>query len=666
MIDARLQKRVARVHGMNQQRRVEETGCHMATQNPEGRDGVENRSLLNLPTPCVLLDRNGRIEFANSAWATSHGRLVPLAPAGRNLADALEHVPAGGMAAEGIREVVAGRRADFTCDVCTDAQANGWLRLFCSRVSGETSVVLLVDVTDHPSAHARDESELRLKRIVEAAMDGIITIDEHERVVMFNAAAERVFGVSAAEAMGAPISRFIPARFRANHGAHIREFGQTGVSSRGMGRLGTLSGLRADGSEFAMEASISAAAIGAKRYYTVILRDVSERLRMETQYLHAQKMEGVGRLAGGIAHDFNNLLMAIFNYLTLAARRVGEEHPARAAIGHAQQAAERAAGLTRQLLTFARKQPTNLRVLNPSTLLKGLTPMLKGVLGEDVNLRVLTDEGVASVEADQAQVEQVIVNLAINARDAMPGGGSLTIELRDVSLDATYCGARAGVTPGDYVEIAVTDTGSGMSAEVQARLFEPFFTTKPPGKGTGLGLATSHGIVKQVGGHIAVYSEVGRGTSVKVYLPCVRSEGAGEERAATDGSVPRGTETILLVEDSSLVRDLVADELRIAGYEVHAAENGADALALAARDGKRPDLLLTDVVLPGMSGVELAEKLRSTRDLPVILMSGYTEETISHHGVDPARWVFVAKPFLMDSLLRLIRRVLDRGPSAAG
>ncbi len=631
----------------------------MSAENQANTGGAAQLALLNLPTPCVLLDKAGRIEFANGAWAGAHGRLLPLAPAGRNLAAALESLPSAGAAAEGIREVVSGRRSEFTCDLCVDGEANAWLRLFASRAPGEMTLVLLVDVTDHPAAHARDESELRLQRIVEAAMDGIITIDETESVVMFNSAAERVFGVKAEDAIGGPLSRFIPQRFRPNHSSHIRAFGKTGTSSRAMGNLGMLVGLRADGTEFSMEASISHAAIGARRFYTVILRDVSERKRLEAQYLHSQKMEGVGRLAGGIAHDFNNLLMAIFNYLTLAARRVGEDHPARTSIAHAQHAAERAADLTRQLLTFARKQPMNRRVLHPKDLLHTVTPMLKGLLGEDVSLRVVADPHTANVSVDQSQFEQVIVNLAINARDAMAGGGTLTLETRNVTLDETYCTPRGDVTPGHYVEFAVTDTGAGMSAEVQSRLFEPFFTTKAPGKGTGLGLATSHGIVKQNGGHIAVYSEPGRGTSVRVYFPRVQGESDQEAPSAQSGTAPGGTETILLVEDSSLVRDLVADELRRVGYTVVVAASGADALKLAQGLARPVDLLLTDVVLPGISGVELAETMSAKGEVPVIFMSGYTRETISQHGVDPGRRVFLAKPFMVDTLLHLLRKVLD-------
>ena len=301
----------------------------------------------------------------------------------------------------------------------------------------------------------------------------------------------------------------------------------------------------------------------------------------------------------------------------------------------------------------------NRRVLHPKELLHAVTPMLKGLLGEDVALRVVADPQTANVSVDQSQFEQVIVNLAINARDAMAGGGTLTLETRNVSLDETYCGPRGDVKPGHYVEFAVTDTGAGMSAEVQSRLFEPFFTTKAPGKGTGLGLATSHGIVKQNGGHIAVYSEPGRGTSVRVYFPRVQGESEQQAPSAQNGTAPGGTETILLVEDSSMVRELVADELRRVGYTVVVAASAADALKFAQGLARPVDLLLTDVVLPGMSGVELAETMSAKGEVPVIFMSGYTRETISQRGVDPGRRVFLAKPFMVDTLLHLLRKVLE-------
>ncbi len=512
-----------------------------------------------------------------------------------------------------------------------------------------------------PAHHVLRNDYERLLSIIDTAMDAIITVDEEQRVVMFNRTAASVFGVPASEAIGSPLGRFIPARFRQAHAEHVRAFGRTGVTNRVMGRLSTLSGLRSDGTEFPIEASISHAVSDGRRYYTVILRDISEKRRLEAQLLHSQKVEGIGRLAGGVAHDFNNLLMGIFNYLTLASRQIEPGHPAHQTLGRVKEAADRAAALTRQLLIFARKQVVKPTVLSPASIINDLAPLLHRLLGEDIALRIVVAPDVGHVLADASQLEQVVMNLVLNARDAMPQGGTLTIEAKNVRLDEAYCRSRVGATPGPHVMIAVTDTGTGMSPEVLSRLFEPFFTTKPPGKGTGLGLATCHGIVQQCGGHIAVYSEPERGTSVKVFLAHVGEHDGSAQAAPARRDAPRGgRETVLLVEDNAMIRDLAVAALREAGYDVLVAEHGVDALRVAQEAARRIHLLITDVVMPEMSGVVLAERLtRSQPGLRVIFMSGYTEETIAHHGVETASSAFLAKPFLTDVLLQKAREVLD-------
>jgi len=317
--------------------------------------------------------------------------------------------------------------------------------------------------------------------------------------------------------------------------------------------------------------------------------------------------------------------------------------------------------MTRQLLTFARKQVVAPRVLSPKETAEGVVPMLRRLIGEDISLRTAFALDSGNVRADPAQLEQVLVNLAINARDAMPQGGILTIETRNETLDRTYCATRLDATPGEYVAISVTDTGVGMSPEIQSKIFEPFFTTKPAGKGTGLGLATCHGIVKQCGGHIAVYSEPGHGTAMRVYLPRIKAE-VTPRIDLTPKPAPGGNETILFAEDSALVRELLAEELRTAGYTVHTASSGPEALRLYASIEGKIDLLLTDVVMPEMSGVQLAAAIREKSPIPVIFMSGYTEETIEHHGVNPATMHFLAKPCTSDTLLRLIHQVLHVSP----
>ena len=522
--------------------------------------------------------------------------------------------------------------------------------------------------SDHhePADGAGSDPALRtelqhLLSIIDSAMDAIITVDEKQRVVMFNQTATRIFGVSASEAIGGALDRFIPDRFRAGHTDHVLAFGRTGATNREMGRLGTLTGLRADGTEFPIEASISHADSDGRRFYTVILRDISEKRRLEGQLLQSQKMEGIGRLAGGVAHDFNNLLMGIFNYLTLASRKLEPDHPAQASLQHVREAADRAASLTRQLLIFARKQVVKPTVLALGDVVTGLAPMLQRLIGEDVKLRTVVGANAGMVLADASQLEQVVMNLVLNARDAMPDGGPLTIEISNIRLDEAYCRNRVGAHAGPHVMMAVTDTGTGMTPEVLSRLFEPFFTTKPPGKGTGLGLATCHGIVEQSGGHIAVYSEPGRGTSVKVFLKRIVSASTELELVEAEPQTPRGgIETVLLVEDNEMVRELAADALREAGYHLLVAENGADALKVVAEYPQPIDLLVTDVVMPEMSGVALAERMTADRPgLRIIFMSGYTDETIAHHGVETGSSVFLAKPFMTDTLLIRVREVLD-------
>ncbi len=520
-------------------------------------------------------------------------------------------------------------------------------------------------------AHAAIQQSAHLWAIIDSAMDAIITVDETQTVVMFNRAAQKVFGVASSNAVGMNLSQFIPERYRGGHSRHVQDFGRTGSTERSMGRLGRIFGMRADGTEFPIEASISHANVGGRRYFTVILRDASEKQRLEGQLLQAQKMESVGRLAGGVAHDFNNLLMAMFNYLSLATRRLEENHPARPHLAHMQEVADRAAGLTRQLLAFARKQTLHPRAINPREVVAGIEPMLRRMIGEDVTLRVLPAPDTGIVMADVSQLEQVLMNLAVNARDAMPGGGTLTIETSNTTLDEAYCRTTMGAKPGEHVVISVTDTGMGMTPEIRARLFEPFFTTKGPGKGTGLGLATCHGIVTQQGGHIAVYSEVGRGTSIKVFMPREKTDAAQHApNAPTPARPVGGTETILLAEDSPIVSDLAVGALREAGYTVLAAANGVRALALAQSQIGPIHLLVADAVMPEMGGAALAEELAKVRpDTRVIFMSGYTEDTVSQHGVPENAPHFLAKPFMTDDLLRLVREVLDAprgGPGRAG
>jgi CheY-like chemotaxis protein len=369
-------------------------------------------------------------------------------------------------------------------------------------------------------------------------------------------------------------------------------------------------------------------------------------------------MEAVGRLAGGVAHDFNNLLGVIIGFGERLLRRLPSAE--RREIGEVLKAAEHAAALTRQLLAFSRRQVLQPRVLDLNSVVGELDAMLRRIIGEDVHLVTVLRSGLGSVKADPGQVQQVIMNLAVNARDAMPKGGSLTIETDNVELDQSYSSTHHAVRPGHYVMLAVTDTGTGMDAATQARIFEPFFTTKEPGKGTGLGLATVFGIVKQSGGNIWVYSEPQRGTTFKVYLP--RLDGIAPE-ASTRAAAPeaaRGSETVLLVEDADSLRELGREILEEHGYRVLEARSGVEALQVLGRHAGSLELVLTDLVMPGMSGVELAGQIKAQRPATKVLyMSGYTDDALGHHGVLEAGMAFVEKPFTIDGLLRKVREVLD-------
>jgi two-component system, cell cycle sensor histidine kinase and response regulator CckA len=390
-----------------------------------------------------------------------------------------------------------------------------------------------------------------------------------------------------------------------------------------------------------------------------ISQDVTERRKLEAQFQQAQKMEAVGRLAGGVAHDFNNLTTVILGYCELLLPDFKAGDPHRADLEEIQNAGTRAAELTRQLLAFSRKQIIEPTLLDLNAVVSAMRAMLGRLIGEDVTVVVDPAPDLAPLKADRGQVEQVVMNLAVNARDAMPKGGTLTITTANVELDEDYAATHAGVMPGSYVALTVTDTGTGMTPEVQARLFEPFFTTKEVGKGTGLGLATVHGIAAQSGGSVGVYSELGKGTSVHVYFP---QADAAEIAASTKLPVNRrrsAEETVLVVEDAQGLRELTRRLLQRQGYTVLVASNAEEALRLF-EDHASIDLLLTDVVMPGASGPELVEQLVERRPaLKVIYMSGYTEEAIVQHGVLKPGIAFLYKPFTADTLERKLREVLD-------
>ncbi|TAL11564.1 MAG: response regulator [Nitrospirae bacterium] len=382
--------------------------------------------------------------------------------------------------------------------------------------------------------------------------------------------------------------------------------------------------------------------------------------KLEEQLRQAQKMEAVGRLAGGIAHDFNNVLTIIKGYSDLALGQMAPQDPQRARLQYIKDAGERAASLTRQLLAFSRRQVLESKVLDLNAIVTNLYEMLPRLIGEDIDIVSILKPGLGRMKADPGQIEQVILNLAVNARDAMPQGGKMTIETANVALDENYARDHATVQPGPHVMLAVSDTGHGMDAETSARIFEPFFTTKEIGQGTGLGLAMVYGIVKQSGGSIWVYSEPGKGTTFKIYFPRVEDALEVQEPAEDRPRILRGTETVLVAEDEEMVRNLMQTILEAQGYAVLVARNATEALSIGHRHHGSIPLLVTDVVMPGMSGRELAAQLAMVHpEAKVLYVSGYTDDAVVRHGVLNAGLAFLQKPFSAESFLFKVRDALD-------
>jgi two-component system cell cycle sensor histidine kinase/response regulator CckA len=392
----------------------------------------------------------------------------------------------------------------------------------------------------------------------------------------------------------------------------------------------------------------------------IVNRDITERRQLEQQLLLSQRLEAVGKLSGGIAHDFNNILGVIIGYSEALQETIGADDPMREAVDEIEKAGQRAAALTQQLLAFSRKQVLEPKILDLNSIVADVEKMLRRLIGADVELEIISDPTIGKVKADRGQIEQVILNLAVNARDAMQQGGRLKIETRNADLDANDSRRKRYVVPGHYVMLQVSDTGMGMSAEVQSHIFEPFYTTKEQGKGTGLGLATVYGVIKQSGGYIWLESEIGKGSTFQVYLP--RAEGVEEETARIEPSFKtRGSGTILVAEDESSLRKLTCNTLKESGYRVLEAEDGAKAIEIAAQFDKDIHLLLTDIVMRGMNGRELADKMSSGRPrMKVLYMSGYTDGAVATHGVLESGIVILRKPFSRKQLQQSVGEMLAK------
>jgi PAS domain S-box-containing protein len=508
------------------------------------------------------------------------------------------------------------------------------------------------------------ESEKMVMALLESASQAILSVDRNGRIVLANPKTEELFGYRREELLGARIEILLPESQRRAHGRDREEyFARPRVRPMGIGM--DLSGRRKDGTEFPVEISLSYVETTEGLFAIAFVNDISDRKRLEGQLLQAQKMEAVGRLAGGVAHDFNNMLTVIAGYNRMILDELSPLDPLRGCAEEVLKASDRAAALTKQLLAFSRRQIMQPCVMSVNATVLHTEKMLRRLISEDLELVLVLPPDVGNIKADPNHIEQAIVNLTLNARDAMPDGGRITVETANVRLDDTYARTHLGILPGDFVMIAVSDTGHGMDAETRGRLFEPFFTTKAKGKGTGLGLATVYGAVKQLGGDIWVYSEPGQGTTFKLYFPRVAEAAELDPADAPALDLAPHTETILVVEDEQTVRDLTVKMLRKLGHTVLDAANGAEAIEIAKSYPAPIALLLTDVVMPNMSGRQVADHLLKLRPaLKVLYLSGYTDNTVVHHGILEKGVEFLPKPFGREALAKKICHVLEAPPPA--
>ncbi|MBM3891534.1 MAG: PAS domain S-box protein, partial [Verrucomicrobia bacterium] len=534
-------------------------------------------------------------------------------------------------------------------------------RTTCILYSGRPALLLHVrDITERRRAEeALRQAEEKYRGIFENAVVGLSQTTPDGRFLTVNSSLARMLGYeSPAEMLAAvtDIARQLYARAE-DRAEVIRLLRQHGVVHRFETQF-----VRKDGSRIwvSMHARAVLDANGQIERIEGTVVDITRRKQLEEELRQAQKMEAVGRLAGGVAHDFNNMMMAILGYSEMLLDQLPKESPYRKEVEEILQAGERAADLTRELLAFSRQQILQPKVINLNEVVLAVSKMLRRLISENIELIIQTADDLGSVQTDPGQMGQVVMNLALNGRDAMPGGGQLIIQTANCALDEAAAQQHVGLTAGDYVTLTVSDTGKGMDPEMMAHLFEPFFTTKDRARGSGLGLSIVYGIIKQSGGHIHVQSEPDRGSTFTIYLPRVEQPAEPVALPQPTAAPARGTETVLVAEDEDTVRNLVSEVLRRNGYTVLAARDGSEALALAGRQQGPIHLLLTDMVMPGLGGHELAERLARVRpDTKVLYMSGYTDNDIVRQGALKPETAFLQKPFAPEVLTRRIRELLD-------
>ena len=616
----------------------------------------------------ALFDADDRLMAFNRKFREIQGPLAETIEPGLHMKDLVDAQLAAGLIAEAKGREQEWRRQRMDRYYRSDApfdqmrREDLWLNLRGQRMPDGSRISVITDITERKRIEeALRRSDQLKSTILASALDSIVTIDANGIVLDFNPAAERVFGYSRADILGRNIADLIiPEHLRERHRAALKRFVETG-EGRVIGARIELTALHADGHEFPVEISVAPTYQDDRASFTAFIRDISQQKVAEERLRQSQKMEAVGQLTGGIAHDFNNLLAVVLGNLDLVLEHLSDRDERHDLVSRAIKAAERGATLTQRLLAFSRKQPLHPKTIQLNSLVAGMDELLRRSLGEHIEIELVTAAGLWFCEVDPSQMEIALLNLAINARDAMVEGGKLTIETANARLDDDYAAVQADLPPGQYVMLAVTDTGCGMSAEVKEQIFQPFFTTKQVGQGSGLGLSMVYGFVKQSGGHIAVYSEPSEGSTFKIYLPRVQSDCAPEDLEP----VPAGTQSgrrdrILVVEDSGDVRDLIVTLLLRAGYRVLAAADGEAALRLLD-SAEGVDLLLTDAVLPGgLSGRDLADAVRHrSPETRILFMSGYTENAIVHHGRLDEDVLLLQKPFRESDLTRKVRQALE-------
>jgi two-component system, cell cycle sensor histidine kinase and response regulator CckA len=632
------------------------------------------RSLSNLALEGIMIHRRGIILDANLSFARLFG-YKPEEIIGRNGPELLLTAESQVLIRQrierketGLISVTGVRNDGSTFAAETDSRP--------VRYRGnDATLVSCHDVTDRIAAAERlRESEEKFRTLFESAGDATF-ITQDDVLIDCNARALEMFGCQTREHIVGRHPYELSPQMQPN-GRGSRECAIEKVTAALAGRPQFFEWMHArlDGTPLPTEVSLNTLQLGTTKLLQGIIRDVSERKRAEEdrkklqeQLTQAQKMESIGRLAGGVAHDFNNLLTVINGYSRLALGGLTEDHPLRDAVAEIQKAGERAVALTRQLLAFSRKQVLQPCVLDLNRVVQEMRPMLDSLVGEDVEVRVSLDARIGVVHADPHQVEQMIMNLAVNARDAMPGGGRLLIETAGVELDESYSRTHPEVCAGRYIVLAVGDSGHGMDEETRRRIFEPFFTTKPVGHGTGLGLSMVQGIAAQSGGHISVDSEPGRGTTFRIYLPALAGTAAGPatDAGGAGGVALGGSETVLVVEDLAEVREYAVTVLQAHGYRVIPAVDASEALLICAREGGGIHLVLTDIVMPNVSGLELAKELEKRwPHTKVLLMSGYADNVTQANGLLDEHVHFIEKPFSPEELARRVRAVLGRGRAA--